>query len=78
MERPNPHRQWKTKEGDMRQLSDMDYNYLKNCKNMLERGNKAHLAMYSHLNEEIKYREWKKKNSKDNDPTSRFDLIDLD
>jgi len=81
VEQPDPNIVWRTKKGINKYLREMDYNHLKNSRNMLQRGNKTHLSIYRQLDEEIKYREWKmakEKNQRDDDPTSRFDLIDFD
>ena len=78
MERPDTGRLWQTKQGELLKLSEMDYNHLKNCKKMLYRGGKSYLPMYLYLCEEIDYREWERKHSKDTESTSRFELLDFD
>lgn len=78
MEKPDPDIKWITKKGESKCLGIMDYHHLKNCKNMLVRGKKMYLPIYQHLVREITYRDWVMSNKEDDNPMSRFDLIDFD
>ena len=75
MKRPDPNIKWKTRDMKTLNLGEMDYNHLKNCKKMIERSSFFRKNMYQQICEEIKYRDFLKKDDK---PTSRFELMDFD